>query len=71
MPTKLARKNKEKRSPTYKASRAERVNAQAVELILERMRHFGKDWRIGCAIKIPKGFDERNYDANGEELIPF
>lgn len=56
--TAKARKNRHKRSPPYNASRAERVNAQAVELILERMRHFGKDWRVGCAIKIPKNFDE-------------
>lgn len=57
--TAKARKNRHKRSQPYKASRAERVNEQAVELILERMRLFGKDWRIGCAIKIPKGFDEK------------
>lgn len=41
------------------STRKAKVDAQALELIRERMRLLGESWRDGCAIKIPKGFDEK------------
>lgn len=38
--------------------RHSRVRKQALALIAERIAMFGKDWRIGCAIKIPKDFKD-------------
>lgn len=40
------------------SDRNRRVDAQAMKLIAERIATFGKDWRIGCAIKIPKDFKD-------------
>ncbi len=48
------------RRGSWKTTRKSKVEAQALQLIRERMREFGEKWREGCAIKIPKGFDERS-----------
>lgn len=45
-------------------SRLKRVEMQALALIADRIAMFGKDWRIGCSIKIPKGFKDP-FEASG------
>ena len=35
-------------------TRAEKVKAQAIELLKERIAMFGEAWERGCAIRVPK-----------------